>query len=151
MTEEEVWKALEQVKDPEFDASVVELGLIYRVAVSDTRIEVDYTLTSIGCPLAGIIDTEIKRVLRGALRAAARDGAGEAPGAGEGAEDDKGTFADGDGRGRVKGGKAREFLKKALGLGPIDGVTVVPKLVWEPLWGTERMSDELKLRWGYPI
>jgi metal-sulfur cluster biosynthetic enzyme len=142
VTEEEVWKALKQVKDPEFAASVVELGFIYRVAVSDTRIEVDYTLTAMGCPLAGMIDADIKRVLRGALRAALRKGEGETSGD---------ASADPAGEGLAGGGKARAFLKKALGLGPIGGVTVVPRLVWEPPWGPERMSDGLKLRWGYPI
>jgi FeS assembly SUF system protein len=46
--------ALKTVHDPEIPADIYELGLIYKIDVDDDRnIEVDMTLTSPGCPVAG--------------------------------------------------------------------------------------------------
>ncbi|MEO1066114.1 MAG: SUF system Fe-S cluster assembly protein [Pseudomonadota bacterium] len=46
--------ALKTVYDPEIPVDIYELGLIYRVDISDDRdIEVDMTLTAPGCPVAG--------------------------------------------------------------------------------------------------
>ena len=46
--------ALKTVYDPEIPVDIYELGLIYRVDVSDERnVEVDMTLTAPGCPVAG--------------------------------------------------------------------------------------------------
>jgi FeS assembly SUF system protein len=50
-------KLVEQLKtvfDPEIPVDIYELGLIYRVDVSDDRdVVVDMTLTAPGCPVAG--------------------------------------------------------------------------------------------------
>ncbi len=46
--------ALKSVYDPEIPADIYELGLIYRVDISDERnIDIDMTLTAPGCPVAG--------------------------------------------------------------------------------------------------
>ncbi len=46
--------ALKTVYDPEIPADIYELGLIYRVDISDERhVTVDMTLTAPGCPVAG--------------------------------------------------------------------------------------------------
>ncbi|MFN7319598.1 MAG: SUF system Fe-S cluster assembly protein [Rhabdaerophilum sp.] len=46
--------ALKTVYDPEIPADIYELGLIYRIDISDERfITVDMTLTAPGCPVAG--------------------------------------------------------------------------------------------------
>jgi FeS assembly SUF system protein len=46
--------ALKSVYDPEIPVDIYELGLIYRVDVSDDRdVVVDMTLTAPGCPVAG--------------------------------------------------------------------------------------------------
>jgi FeS assembly SUF system protein len=46
--------ALKTVFDPEIPVDIYELGLIYRVDVSDNRdVLVDMTLTAPGCPVAG--------------------------------------------------------------------------------------------------
>jgi metal-sulfur cluster biosynthetic enzyme len=60
LTEEEVLTALHDVYDPEIPINIVDLGLIYRVAVAPDpdapgmipkhRVEVDITMTSPGCP-----------------------------------------------------------------------------------------------------
>ena len=45
--------ALKSVYDPEIPVDVYELGLIYRVDISDSRdVTVDMTLTAPGCPVA---------------------------------------------------------------------------------------------------
>ena len=46
--------ALKTVYDPEIPVDIYELGLIYRVDISDDRdVVVDMTLTAPGCPVAG--------------------------------------------------------------------------------------------------
>jgi len=46
--------ALKTVYDPEIPVDIYELGLIYKVDISDDRdIEIDMTLTAPGCPVAG--------------------------------------------------------------------------------------------------
>lgn len=46
--------AIKTVYDPEIPVDIYELGLIYRIDVSDDMdIEVDMTLTAPGCPVAG--------------------------------------------------------------------------------------------------
>ena len=48
-----ILEALKAVKDPEIPINVVDLGLIYRLDVAeDGTVEVDMTLTAIGCPAA---------------------------------------------------------------------------------------------------
>jgi metal-sulfur cluster biosynthetic enzyme len=49
-TAEQVRLALRKVKDPELNLNVVDLGLIYEVAVESGRVKVDMSLTSPGCP-----------------------------------------------------------------------------------------------------
>jgi FeS assembly SUF system protein len=51
---EDVIAALKTVYDPEIPADIYELGLIYRIEISDDRhVTVDMTLTAPGCPVAG--------------------------------------------------------------------------------------------------
>lgn len=46
--------ALKTVYDPEIPADIYELGLIYRIDISDARdVEIEMTLTAPGCPVAG--------------------------------------------------------------------------------------------------
>jgi FeS assembly SUF system protein len=46
--------ALKTVYDPEIPVDIYELGLIYRIDISDDRnVEIDMTLTAPGCPVAG--------------------------------------------------------------------------------------------------
>jgi len=45
---------LKTVYDPEIPVDIYELGLIYKVDVSDTKdVAIDMTLTAPGCPVAG--------------------------------------------------------------------------------------------------
>ncbi len=56
--------ALRNVIDPEIGLNIVDVGLIYRVEPGEDSIEVDFTLTSPGCPLADTIMADIVRELQ---------------------------------------------------------------------------------------
>ena len=51
---DDIVAALKTVYDPEIPSDIYELGLIYRVDISDARhVSIDMTLTAPGCPVAG--------------------------------------------------------------------------------------------------
>jgi FeS assembly SUF system protein len=51
---DDIVAALKTVYDPEIPSDIYELGLIYKVDISDERhVAIDMTLTSPGCPVAG--------------------------------------------------------------------------------------------------
>jgi metal-sulfur cluster biosynthetic enzyme len=50
----------ENVIDPEIGVNVVDLGLVYEVAVQDGTAEVTMTLTTPACPLGPYIDQEVR-------------------------------------------------------------------------------------------
>lgn len=59
---ETVRKALKQVKDPELNLNVIDIGLVYDVAVGSTGgVKITMTLTSPGCPSGAEIMGDIKR------------------------------------------------------------------------------------------
>lgn len=58
--ETKIRKALKNVLDPELGINIVDLGLVYDVREDKGKVEVEMTLTSPGCPLAGIIDQRIR-------------------------------------------------------------------------------------------
>jgi len=60
-----VWDALYGVEDPEMPISVVDLGLIYGVEVTDGRAEVAMTLTYTGCPARDMLTGEIEAAVAG--------------------------------------------------------------------------------------
>ncbi|QDI90091.1 metal-sulfur cluster assembly factor [Salicibibacter halophilus] len=65
-TKERVWAELENVIDPELGVDIVNLGLVYEVDLDpDKNVAITMTLTSMGCPLAGMIQSEIKNALSG--------------------------------------------------------------------------------------
>ena len=64
VNEEVARNALRQVKDPELDMNIVELGLVYDVEVDDGGVHVRMTLTSPGCPAGPMITNDAYRVLR---------------------------------------------------------------------------------------
>jgi len=51
---DDIVSALKTVYDPEIPADIYELGLIYRIEITDERrVAIDMTLTAPGCPVAG--------------------------------------------------------------------------------------------------
>ncbi len=51
--EAEIWAVLRTCYDPEIPLNIVDLGLIYDVAVDGSRVNIRMTLTAPGCPMAG--------------------------------------------------------------------------------------------------
>jgi metal-sulfur cluster biosynthetic enzyme len=51
LNESTILDALRQVIDPEIGCNIVDLGLIYSVAIAGARVKVTMTLTTPGCPM----------------------------------------------------------------------------------------------------
>jgi metal-sulfur cluster biosynthetic enzyme len=47
---DQVKLALRRVKDPDLQLNIIDLGLVYNIAVEGTTVKVDMTLTSPACP-----------------------------------------------------------------------------------------------------
>lgn len=96
VTEAEVRQALRGVFDPELGLDVVDLGLIYGIAVEDGAVRVDMTLTTRGCPLHEAM---------------------------------------------------ADWVREAVGR--LDGVERVDvRLVWDPPWTPERLSEAARRELG---
>jgi metal-sulfur cluster biosynthetic enzyme len=59
MTKTELLDALKDVEDPELMMNIVDLGLVYRVEVADDHVEIEFTLTTPGCPAGDYIQEQI--------------------------------------------------------------------------------------------
>ncbi len=91
----DVVQALMQCKDPELDANIVDLGLVYGIKVENGKdVKITLTMTSAMCPVTSLI------------------------------------LAD-----------AQLRLESIQGIGKVD-----MELVWDPMWSTDMMSDEIKYR-----
>lgn len=64
VTEAEVLQALRTVEDPEAGMSIVDLGLVYRVSLSEGRVGVDMTTTSPACPAGAYLVDEATAAIR---------------------------------------------------------------------------------------
>ena len=62
-TEDRIIAALHDVEDPELPISIVDMGLVVAVRVVDNLVEVDITLTAMGCPAVDMISEDIERRL----------------------------------------------------------------------------------------
>jgi metal-sulfur cluster biosynthetic enzyme len=65
VSEDVVRRALRAVKDPELNLNIMDLGLVYDVAVEGGDVTVSMTLTSPGCPSGPEILGESEEVIRG--------------------------------------------------------------------------------------
>jgi metal-sulfur cluster biosynthetic enzyme len=50
VSEDQVKLALRRVKDPDLQLNIMDLGLVYGIAVDGTTVRIDMTLTSPACP-----------------------------------------------------------------------------------------------------
>jgi metal-sulfur cluster biosynthetic enzyme len=98
MDESEVRQALKSVEDPEAGLSVLDLGLVYGIALGPGKVRVEMTMTSPACPASDYIVDEAAAAIRAV-----------AP----------------------------------------EGTDVEVRLVWEPPWTPERMSEEARARFGW--
>jgi metal-sulfur cluster biosynthetic enzyme len=60
---EAVLDALHNVLDPELGINIVDLGLVYEVDVRGDTVHIEYTLTTMGCPIGPLIEAEIRQLL----------------------------------------------------------------------------------------
>lgn len=63
LTESALLETLRQVLDPELGCNIVDLGLVYDVAVSAGKVKVTMTLTTPGCPMHESIGWGVKTAL----------------------------------------------------------------------------------------
>jgi metal-sulfur cluster biosynthetic enzyme len=64
VTEDQVKLALRRVKDPELNLNIMDLGLVYDIQVEGSKVKVDMTLTSPGCPSGPEIMTGAENEIR---------------------------------------------------------------------------------------
>ena len=60
----QILDSLRKVYDPEIGINIVDVGLVYRVEWVDNQLEVDFTLTSPGCPLADSIEADMRNQIK---------------------------------------------------------------------------------------
>jgi metal-sulfur cluster biosynthetic enzyme len=75
LTEQDILTALRDVNDPELPVNIVDLGLVYRVAVSPDpdapgllprqRVDIDMTMTTEACPAHTLILEQVRNRLGG--------------------------------------------------------------------------------------
>ena len=63
MTEESVREALKAVIDPELGINIVDLGLVYEITLEGGHADVQYTLTTMGCPIGPLIEAQMQEAL----------------------------------------------------------------------------------------
>jgi metal-sulfur cluster biosynthetic enzyme len=63
-SEDQVLEALKSVVDPELGINIVDLGLVYEVAIAeDGDVDIRYTLTTMGCPIGPLIEDQMRAFL----------------------------------------------------------------------------------------
>jgi metal-sulfur cluster biosynthetic enzyme len=60
---EEVRKILQRIKDPELDANIVELGMVYQLAMEGRTVNLTMTLTTPKCPYGPELIESVKKEL----------------------------------------------------------------------------------------
>ena len=57
---EDVIEVLRQCFDPEIPVNIIDLGLVYDIAIKPERIDVKMTLTALGCPMAADVMADVR-------------------------------------------------------------------------------------------
>jgi ring-1,2-phenylacetyl-CoA epoxidase subunit PaaD len=74
VAEAQVWEALEEIPDPEIPViSLVDLGVIRSVDVSDGHVRIEFTPTFLGCPALEVMKRAIEEKVPGAEVAVIND------------------------------------------------------------------------------
>jgi metal-sulfur cluster biosynthetic enzyme len=61
--EARLWRALQEVEDPEIPISVVGMGLIVSLSFSEGVVDIELTFTAMGCPAMEFIQDDIRERL----------------------------------------------------------------------------------------
>jgi metal-sulfur cluster biosynthetic enzyme len=56
-------EALRNVHDPELGINIVDLGLVYDVSIDEGKVHVQYTLTTMGCPIGPMIEEQMRQLV----------------------------------------------------------------------------------------
>ena len=64
VSEDQVKLALRRVKDPDLQLNIIDLGLVYGIAVDGSTVKVDMTLTSPACPSGPELMTNAQNEVR---------------------------------------------------------------------------------------
>ncbi len=61
--QDEIREAMKQVDDPELGINVVDLGLLYDIGIDEStgKVDLQMTLTSMGCPLTEQIIADVRK------------------------------------------------------------------------------------------
>lgn len=63
VTPDAVWAALAEIADPEWPVSIVDMGLVYGVAVDGGTVTLTLTFTATACPCMEMIQDDIRERL----------------------------------------------------------------------------------------
>ena len=64
VSEDQVKLALRRVKDPDLQLNIIDLGLVYGIAVDGSAVKIDMTLTSPACPSGPELMTNAENEVR---------------------------------------------------------------------------------------
>src|SRR2546421_12443019 len=65
LSTDRVLEALKEVHDPELGINIVDLGLVYDVSIDGGTVHITYTLTTMGCPIGPMIESQMQQLLEG--------------------------------------------------------------------------------------
>ena len=63
LVEQDIWRVLHTVVDPEIGLDIVTLGLVYDVSFEQGLATITFTLTTPGCPMEAVIREGIERAV----------------------------------------------------------------------------------------
>ena len=65
VTADEVWQALAEIPDPEIPViSIVDLGVVKGIEVTDEKVDVEFTPTFMGCPALDAMRAQMEEAIR---------------------------------------------------------------------------------------
>lgn len=64
-TEERIVEVLKTVFDPEIPVNIYDLGLVYKIDLEGTEVNIDMTFTAPSCPMADFILDDVRQKVEG--------------------------------------------------------------------------------------